>query len=48
MISAYKYTWGVDGYGRQHITLHGSWIVLMCVAGGSVYDCMDLLDKNKD
>ena len=43
-----KYTWGVDGLGRQHITLRQSWIVLMCVAGGSVYDCIDLLENNNE
>ncbi|MET4696125.1 hypothetical protein [Endozoicomonas lisbonensis] len=38
------YTWGVDGYGRQHICLNSGMVVLLCVIPGcSPLDCIDLL-----
>lgn len=41
----HNYTWGVDGYGRQHICREGSNVVIFCVIPGCyVFDCIDALE----
>jgi len=42
-----KYTWGMDGHGIKHLTLHNSNVVILCVLPNcSIYDCMDDLDHD--
>jgi len=39
-----KYSWGVDGLGRQHICLNNDVRILLCVLPNeSLWVCMDLL-----
>jgi len=40
-----KYTWGVDGYGRQFIvdTEVNDRVAIMCCAPGYARSCIDLL-----
>ena len=43
------YSWGVDGYGRQHICLNSENTVLFCVIPGcSVFDCIELLEEQEN
>jgi len=45
----YKYSWGVDGFGRQHIHLPPSMKILFCVTQyGSLWECMDLLEEQEN
>lgn len=37
-----KYTWGIDGHDRKHLTLNNSNIVILCVLPNcSIWDCID-------
>jgi len=43
-----KYSWGVDGLGRQYICLNNDVEILCCVLPGeSVWWCMNLLEANE-
>jgi hypothetical protein len=40
-----KYSWGLDGFEREHISLENDVIVILCVLPNAcIFDCFDLLD----
>lgn len=43
-----NYSWGLDGFGRQHIDKNDERIVIMCALPTHLWDCIELLEKQDE
>ena len=43
-----NYSWGVDGYGRQHICKAGDRVVIACAVGCCAIELIEILERQDE